>query len=217
MPFESLDDCVIVKPKARTPRHRQASRKAAAVRGAVRRRFPDDERYLKLFRKVRRGGLVAAFHGRRVVGILLVQRKGRDAFRVSAKRFIRFYGPAKGLYLFATYRVSQLFPSAGDNYIASIWVAPAYRDAGVGARLVERALRKGEGRWSVNARPGGSERFFAQAGFAPRTGALARLVRLVTGCTPMERFVAPSGAAPAAHQIDAEAFAPDQPEAVHIR
>ncbi|MEL6792650.1 MAG: hypothetical protein AAFP78_04300 [Pseudomonadota bacterium] len=211
MPFESLDECVIVNPKRGGERHRRAARKAAKVRSGVRRRFPDDERYFKLFRNAHRADLIAAFHNKRVIGVMLVQRPGRDVFLVGVEDFAAAYGAVRGRYLYAVYRASQLFPAAGDRYVSSIWVDRAYRDVGIGAALLARGMRDQPGRWSVNARRGGSERFFAQAGFAPRRGPLAALVRLVTGCAPMERRASAGevgGPAPDAHKVPAERFAP---------
>ncbi|MEL7466550.1 MAG: GNAT family N-acetyltransferase [Pseudomonadota bacterium] len=220
MPFCANDHCVIVEPEG--PQSALASRKAAAVRNAVRKRFPRDERYLELFSEARRGDLIAAFEGEEVVGILLAQSRGRDAFHVSSRDFTRLYGTARGLYLYVYYRASQQFPSAGDRYIASIWIAKTRRGEGLGGRLLEYAMNDRSGRWSVNARRGGSERFFARAGFAPRRGMRAALVRWITGCEPMEMirrtsYVPPSSAAPDAHQVGAERTAPDQVETLQVR
>lgn len=171
----------------RHPGNRQlATQRAASVRSATRGMFPDDDRYLKAFDKVRLGDIAAAFDGDSVLGVLLIQRRGRDVFNTNVKRFRRLYGPVRGLWLYWRYRLSQHHVHAGDFYLASIWVGKKARNAGIGAQLVTAVTSTLGGRWTVLARNEDAARFFTRQGFTRRRDPHGLALRLITRRIPMQ-------------------------------
>lgn len=165
---------------------RKVTRAAARTRRAVRRWFPRDERYFEAFARLRPGAVVSAFHGGRVVGLVLLQRGAVDPFLVERRTFIRLYGVLHGLVLYYAYLIIQRLSARGACYIASVWVAPTFRGAGVGARMLDLARERATGRWTVLARRGEAEQFFARMGFTAETGPKARFNAALRGRTPMD-------------------------------
>lgn len=187
MARDDVGAAVRVRGRVRSPERLEAVARAAAKgRRAVRRWFPDDERYYEAFSQLRRRHVVAAFHQGRVVGLVLLQRRGRDPFDVDRDVFVRLYGLIHGFALYYAYLVIQRLSAEGACYVASVWVAPRFRGTGVGARMMQEARRNATDRWTVLARPGEAERFFARTGFKRQQGRRARLVEALRGRKPME-------------------------------
>ena len=187
MARDDVGGAVRVLRRVRRPRRlKRLARIAARGRRAVRRWFPDDERYFEAFSRLRPQNAVAAFHGRQVVGLVLLQRPGRDPFDVDRATFVRLYGLLRGLILFYGYLAVQRLSLGGACYVASVWVSPKFRGAGIGVRMMVAARYRATGRWTVLARRGEAERFFARVGFSPQEGRRARLVAAFRDRSPME-------------------------------
>ena len=186
MPRDEATGHRVVFPIRHRGNRALASHRAASVRAAVRRMFPDDERYFKAFNLVRLGDIAASFQGRRVTGVLLIHRSGRDVFDVSGKTFRRLYGPVKGTFLYWRYFIAHKLTRAGNFYLASIWVGKRARNSGTGSKLLRAATSQLGGKWTVLARNEHAERFFARHGFQRRRGLHARILSRVTGRIPME-------------------------------
>lgn len=188
MPRDEATEHRVVFPIRHLGNRTLASHRAASVRAAVRRMFPDDERYFEAFEIVRAGDIAASFDGERVTGILLIHRRKHDVFNISQGKFIRLYGLYWGLVYFWRYIIAHRLARAGDFYLASIWVGKRTRNSGVGSKLLQRATSRLGGRWTVLARNKDAERFFARHGFTVRRGVHAWMLRRTTGRTPMEWY-----------------------------